>query len=360
VRGQFFAGGTCAGSDECTPQQQCAACLPVCDGKSCGDDTCGGSCGACLDGDVCGADRSCHSYLSMGGPPRLHVDDTVLRGVALIDLASASLGRTGGVVAAIDRLTAPGWATAVVRFPVYTTTTSPLPFPLGDHAQREEYMSTILRPAVDYATRKGLYVIVDLHEISNVTPQMDRDAQSFWRYMAGQFASYPNVIYELFNEPIDSDGAYVAGTTDACWPPFKAKAEGWIGIVRQLAPESLLLLGGPSWSQVIGPAADDPVSDLNVAYVGHIYPMHIPGGAVQAQLTRCAAVHPVVLTEWGYETTDDPTYVDVMRALIETNRLSWTSWVADYDWKPPMYTGAGELTPFGATVQNWLSAPVPP
>jgi hypothetical protein len=373
--GDDACGGTCGvcpdGSD-CTDAQQCLVCQPTCDGKSCGDDTCGGSCGSCLDGDVCAADGSCHRYDSLGGPPRLHVEGnvlenpagehTIVRGVSLIDMATQRQSRPGGVTAALDRLTAAGWATAIVRFPVYTDPAASItPFSLTDRAARETYMARILRPAVDYATGKGLYVIIDFHQISNVTPQKDRDATAFWQYMAGQFAGYPNVIYELFNEPVDNVGACVQGTTDSCWPPFKQKANGWISVVRQQAPDTLLLVGGPSWSQVIGPAADDPVADPNVAYVGHIYPQHLPGGAVAAQIVRCAAAHPVILTEWGYASTDDPAYVDVMRSLLDANGLSWTAWVADYDWKPPMYTaGTGALNAFGMTVQDWLSAPVPP
>jgi hypothetical protein len=34
-------------------------CLPLCDGKQCGDDGCGGSCGACAENEACGADGQC-------------------------------------------------------------------------------------------------------------------------------------------------------------------------------------------------------------------------------------------------------------------------------------------------------------
>jgi len=30
-----------------------AACLPSCDGRKCGDDSCGGTCGACAAGSAC-------------------------------------------------------------------------------------------------------------------------------------------------------------------------------------------------------------------------------------------------------------------------------------------------------------------
>jgi len=49
--------GTCEGGAVCTPGGQC--CAPSCDGKSCGGDGCGGSCGTCEAGSVCNTDGQC-------------------------------------------------------------------------------------------------------------------------------------------------------------------------------------------------------------------------------------------------------------------------------------------------------------
>jgi hypothetical protein len=358
--------GTCEGSDFCSDDRKCEPCVPDCAGKACGDDTCGGTCGSpCGTDEVCSAERECVPFASLGGPARLHVDgrelrdaggdEAKLRGVSLIDLGQQFASR-GGVLPMIDKLTGPGWKTNVLRFPVYTDM-NPRPFPLDNAALREKYMAEILRPAVDYATTKGLYVIIDYHRISNVSEREVKNARRFWEYMAGQFAAYPNVIYELYNEPIDAVGACVAGNSDACWPPFKAKAESWIDVIRPRAPDTLLLVGGPSWSQVIGPAADDPVADANVAYVGHIYPFHMGNSAVENQIARCAAKHPVVLTEWGFgfEAGDDVPYETRIRDLVTTHDLHWTAWVADHSWGPPMFDKAGDLNAFGDFVKAWLN-----
>lgn len=362
-----LACGECTGTDSCSDAGRCEPCVPDCEGKECGDDSCEGSCGApCATGEVCSAERRCVPYETLGGPPRLRVEGAdfvdpesnpvILRGVSLIDLGMQHEWR-GGVPAMIDTLTGPGWSSRILRFPIYTAA-QPRPFSLSDRQARELYMSEILRPAVDYATAKGQYVIIDFHEISNVTDRKDAEARAFWSYMARQFAAYPNVIYELYNEPIDNMGGCVDGTTDACWPPFKARAEGWIEIIREFAPDTLLLVGGPSWSQVIGPAADDPVSDANVGYVGHIYPFHMYSDAVANQIRRCAEVHPVILTEWGFgfdgEDDREP-YATTVKALAEELGLSWTAWVADHSWGPPMFTSTGDLTDFGAFARDWLA-----
>ena len=52
-----------AGYFACLPPQACEeeteACQPQCDGKSCGDDGCGGTCGACADGEICTYEGLC-------------------------------------------------------------------------------------------------------------------------------------------------------------------------------------------------------------------------------------------------------------------------------------------------------------
>jgi len=42
-------------------------CSPACDGKDCGDDGCGGTCGACDDGDLCNGVESCEDGLCVAG-----------------------------------------------------------------------------------------------------------------------------------------------------------------------------------------------------------------------------------------------------------------------------------------------------
>ena len=59
--GDNGCGGTCGSCD--TPQTACSAgvcvCEPACDGKTCGDDGCGSVCGACAEGEECAEDGSC-------------------------------------------------------------------------------------------------------------------------------------------------------------------------------------------------------------------------------------------------------------------------------------------------------------
>jgi endoglucanase len=65
-------------------------------------------------------------------------------------------------------------------------------------------VSRVLTPAVDYATSKNLYVIIDFHQIDVITTGTSAaDARTFWTDIAPRCANYPNVIYEPFNEPTE-------------------------------------------------------------------------------------------------------------------------------------------------------------
>jgi aryl-phospho-beta-D-glucosidase BglC (GH1 family) len=113
-----------------------------------------------------------------------------------------------------------------------------------------DYISMVLKPAVDYATSKKLYVIIDFHQIDNVTTGTNNSsaaAVSFWGYVAPVFSTYPNVIYEAFNEPIDS-------TLNGWDTAFQTAAQSWVNAIRgttsqPVAPNNLIVVGSPSWSQ---------------------------------------------------------------------------------------------------------------
>jgi len=78
---------------------------------------------------------------------------------------------------------------------------------------------------------------------------------------------------------------------------------------------------------------------------------------VEDQIRRCAAVHPVFLTEWGFgfEAGDDEPYATRIKTLADELGLSWTAWVADHAWGPPMFNADGTLNDFGGFVQDWLA-----
>jgi hypothetical protein len=221
-----------------------------------------------------------------------------------------------------------------------------------------DYVAKVLKPAVDYATSKNLYVIIDYHQIDDATKGTSAaDATTFWTDIAPRFAGYSNVLYEVFNEPID---------TSASWATFKTVAQGWIDTVRAAAPQNLIIVPSMSWDQHPGDAASSPPTGTNLMYTAHIYPGNWASG-FQAQVTTALTKAPVFITEWGYvysTTKTDVAYTNSMtwgtsfQSTVDANGASWTAWVTDNGWLPNLFSDSAitQLNDFGTLVKNWLAA----
>lgn len=287
----------------------------------------------------------------------------VLRGISLIDLGLLTARkREGGVNGAIDRNTGPGWHPRVIRLPVYPPHvpdgggySSPNPFPFTPDGN-DAYYREILRPAVDYATSKGLYVIIDYHQIATstsfaagITETEDKRCQDFWTFMAPKFANQSNVLYEVYNEPIDD-----VGTPTQSWNAYAPRAQRWVDIIRAAAPRNLILVGSPHYDQFMGAVATRPLRGANLVYTAHPYPFSW-GTSFQAQLAAAMTKVPLILTEWGF-TGLDTSFANKLRNVAEPNAISWIAWCNDWAWSPPMYTNNtyATLNAYGEFVKRWL------
>jgi hypothetical protein len=222
----------------------------------------------------------------------------------------------------------------------------------------------LLRTVVDYCAEKEVYVDIDWHYVANTYDHV-ASTSAFWTYMAPRFKDDSHVIFELFNEPINTVGSDAAG-----WNSVKSDMETWIGIVRASAPDNLIFVGTPRWCQIIGPTATAPVSDGNVVYVSHIYPTHWLSNKLYytSTITSAAAAHAVIMGEWGFESSSDPNdyitngtisnYGQPLKEFVEGIGIGSIAWVASCDWGPPMFNtnwtlrvGPGEM---GGFVKDWL------
>lgn len=306
-------------------------------------------------------------------------------------------GTTSGIEARLDEIlstSSPSLDSHVVRLPVYPETTfnsgspyySPEPYPVGTpapagHTQNilssADYISMVLKPAVEYAASKNLYAIIDYHQIDDTTSgtgpsQSATDAVTFWTTVAPAFSTYSNVIFEAFNEPIDS-------SLNGWNSTFQTVAQSWVTAIRAGAPKNIIIVGSPSWSQHPEGAITYPLTGGNLVFTAHVYPGNYPGTpnpTFQNNITTAVAMVPVFMSEWGYHTTSTGMYDNLytpagtggaaapwatsLQTFINGNGASWTAWVANPSWGPPMFstTSGTGLTDFGTFVQTWLAADV--
>jgi endoglucanase len=260
-------------------------------------------------------------------------NNVVLRGVSLVDVSVAD-SRLRNARQLIDMVTdsSSDWYARVVRLPVYPDAIDGQP---GWNAGPDDYFNNHLNPAVQECVAKQIYCIIDWHYISDYTSgAIDTSTRNFWNYVAPKYAATPNVIFELYNEPIFPDN----------WTTWKTTAQPWVNLIRAAAPNNLILIGGPHWSQNLSSAATNPFSGTNLVYVAHIYPEHGGQSTWDSWFGNAANTVPFFITEWGWQQGgNSPTsgtqsgYGVPFSNYLESKGLSWTSWVFDQFWQPVMF-----------------------
>jgi endoglucanase len=277
----------------------------------------------------------------------------ILRGVSMIDIG-AEESWYGGIYNNIDRLvnkndsqgSSPGWYTKIIRIPVIPYDSgfqSPIPYVNGS----DDFYNTLLRPVIDYCKQKDVYAIIDWHYVDDVNIHAQTTTE-FWTYIAPKFANDSHVLFELYNEPINNNSSEAEN-----WNVVRGYMQNWYNIVRAAAPDNLILVGTPTWSQVLTPTINNPINGNNIMYVVHTYPSHWGNSWNRDQISQTAQVHPLIMTEWGFsQSNEEPgsiaygsisDYGQPLMDFIESRGISNTAWCANYEWGPPMYWSDGTL-----------------
>jgi len=180
-----------------------------------------------------------------------------------------------------------------------------------------------IKAVVDGAIKSGIYVIIDWHS-HNINLA---EAKTFFDQMAAEYGKYPNVIYELFNEP-DQES----------WEDVKNYAAEVIKVIRNQDPDNIILVGNPHWDQDIHLVADAPLIGFNnIMYTVHFY------AATHKQELRDRCNYalnkgiPIFISESaGMEATGDGALNEAewkkWIGWAEQNKISWITWsVSDKD-----------------------------
>ena len=150
------------------------------------------------------------------------------------------------------------------------------PSPLGGYRSDPESAMECLYAVIDGAIENNAYVIVDWH--SHILHQAE--AEEFFRAVATRYSGCPNVIYELFNEPVSQEfedrfdySEPSQESLDAYWSRLKEYASALIPIIEQCSGcHPLILMGCPRWDQALDCVIRNPIEGYdNLMYTTHFY-----------------------------------------------------------------------------------------
>ena len=234
--------------------------------------------------------------LSLMGTPyenhgKLHVSGTFLcdsndRPVQLYGMSTHGLSWFGEYVSK-ESFTSlrDDWNTNCVRLVLYP----------GDYngycnGGNKKELEKLVYKGIEEATALGMYVIVDWH-IHNDNPNKYKDeAKKFLGTVSKKYSSYGNILYEICNEPVNSD-----------WnSQIKPYAEEIIPVIRKNAPDAVIIVGTNTWSQDVDKAAANPITKYkNIMYTFHFYANTHTDSFRSKLESAIKAKLPVFITEFG-------------------------------------------------------------
>jgi len=200
-----------------------------------------------------------------------------------------------------------------------------------------------VRNAVDAALEVGMYVIIDWQD--NNADRNVNNAKNFFGEMAATYGHHPNVLFEIFAEPVQQDWTKT----------IKPYHEAVIPIIRR-SSSNIIILGTPSFSRDVEGASLNPVAGSNLAYSLHFY------AAVDKeslrQNARAAMTNGVAIfvTQWGACLPKgfgnfDFDSAEEWLGFLNANRISYANWALTID----SVEGCTALKPGASADGGWSS-----
>lgn len=226
--------------------------------------------------------------------------------------------------------------------------------PADAYLEDAETNKAKVRTIVDNAIELGVYVIIDWHD--HAAEDHQTEASAFFAEMAEAYGDTPNVLYEIYNEPLDVSWSGV----------LKPYHEAIISTIRERDADNVIILGTPNWSQDVDVAAQDPVSGSNLIYTLHFYACdHTDWLRTKGDAALSAGL-PLFVTEWGATPADGGLDGTVCEAEAQAwhdwmnqNNISWTAWKLDGCTDSSCYFVDRDVSPSGGWTEADLNGHAP-
>ena len=187
---------------------------------------------------------------------------------------------------------------------------------LHNSAQQKSFVKTVVEAAI----KNDIYVIIDWHNESN--DGNTDEAVKFFEYIAQEYGSYNNVIFEVWSEPKNTDMSTVV-----------AHAKSVMAAIRKHS-DNLVLVGSTDWSMHPELCAQADIQDKNYACTFEFFAAShgLSGFSTSARQAISNGV-PVFATEWGTVGADGSGGINQNSSgewvsWMEQNGISWTNWNA--------------------------------
>lgn len=229
----------------------------------------------------------------------------------------------------------------------------------------QEQNLKVLHEGIEACIANDQYVLVDWHILNDNDPNIHIDeAKTFFAQISAEYASVPNVIYEICNEP----------NGETTWSQVHAYADEIIPIIRENSPGAVIIVGTPVYDRELMMASRDPLSFDNVMYTLHFYVASHHEDLQGELVSALEAGLPVFVTECGLSEASGDGRVDFDSAvswftLLAEHDVSYTIWslsskaetsafirpnVSDYN-----HLSDEDLTPVGLWVRSLIQGQDP-
>jgi endoglucanase len=186
----------------------------------------------------------------------------------------------------------------------------------GGYLQNPAAEEAKVTAVVEAAVANDLYVIIDWHAHFEHRPE----AKAFFTKMARRYANTPNVIFEIWNEPMG-----------VSWGQIRAYSVDIVAAIRNEGAKNIIIVGTPNWSQDVDVAAGQPLPGENIAYALHFYAAthrqqlrDKAQRAIDSGLTLFASEWSTVnaMAQGGVDRTES----DKWMAFLDANKIGWANW----------------------------------
>ena len=219
------------------------------------------------------------------------------------------------------------WGINMVRLVCYPRDAGSVGYLTGGDSTKQQ-LDTLIQNGVDYATKLGMYALVDWHVHAYNPNEYLKEAKIFFTKYATMYKDHDNVLYEICNEPTGTNW-YSGNGKD-----LYTYCSEVIKTIRDIDPDAIIICGTNTWSQDVDQVAAKPMKDLsykNIMYTFHFYSATHKENLMKKVRQATKDGTPIFVTEFGVCSADgngsyDTENADRWIALLDELNISFACW----------------------------------